>query len=111
MTEGPPGFVANNGGVGFGLDDYERFAPETGSPVRLLWLACRRDSSRLSVGEGITESDLYEGELDEAVREPFAERLLELGLHPADSLWMPVPPWQWTNKVAITFAPDLARRD
>ena len=30
MTEGHPGFVANNGRVGFGLDDYERYAPETG---------------------------------------------------------------------------------
>ena len=111
MTEGHPGFVANNGRVGFGLDDYERFAPETGQPMRLVWLACRRDHSLLSCGEGLSEEELYAGELDAEVRDGFADRLRQLGLDPADYLWLPVHPWQWTNKVAITFAPDLARQD
>ena len=35
----------------------------------------------------------------------------DLGLDPADYLLLPVHPWQWRNKIAITFAPDLARRD
>ena len=39
MTEGHPAFVANNGRIGFGLDDYAAFAPETGEAVRLHWLA------------------------------------------------------------------------
>ena len=30
MTEGHPGFVANNGRIGFGVDDYAAYAPETG---------------------------------------------------------------------------------
>ena len=111
MTEGHPGFVANNGRVGFGLDDYERFAPETGHAVRLVWLACRREASLLSCGEGLTEEDLYAGEHDAGVREVFESRLRALGLDPGDYLMLPVHPWQWTNKVAITFAPDLARRD
>ncbi len=111
MTEGHPGFVANNGRVGFGLDDYERFVPEAGRAVRLVWLACRRDVSRLSCGEGLSEEELYAGELGEAVCEQFTARLRALGLEPEDYLWLPVHPWQWTNKVAITFAPDLARRD
>ena len=32
MTEGHPGFVANNGRIGFGLDDHEAYAPESGAP-------------------------------------------------------------------------------
>ncbi len=111
MTEGHPGFVANNGRIGFGIDDYERWAPESGRPVRLVWLACRREVSELSCGEGIDEAELYGGELDESVREYFTDLLRERGLDPSDYLWLPLHPWQWTNKVAITFAPDLARGD
>lgn len=95
MTEGHPGFVANNGRVGFGADDYAAYAPETGRTVRLHWLAARREHTRLA------------GDLD--VRD---ERMLvDAGLDPADYHLVPVHPWQWRNKIAITFAPDLARRD
>jgi siderophore synthetase component len=111
MTEGHPGFVANNGRIGFGLDDYTRWAPESGRPVRLVWLACRRSASELSCGAGIDEATLYRDELDASVLEYFTGRLRERGLHPAEYLWLPLHPWQWTNKVAITFAPDLARDD
>ena len=45
------------------------------------------------------------------MHEFFRDRLRERGLEPADYLWLPLHPWQWTNKVAITFAPDLARDD
>ncbi|WP_121252181.1 GNAT family N-acetyltransferase [Nocardioides ferulae] len=111
MTEGHPAFVANNGRIGFGLDDYTAYAPETGADVRLVWLAARRAHTRLSLGEGLTEQTLYAEELDAEVRERFAGVLAGLGLDPADYLYLPVHPWQWTNKVAVTFAPDLARRD
>ena len=64
MTEGHPAFVANNGRIGFGLDDYAAYAPETGSDVRLVWLAARREHTRLSLGAGLSEEDLYAAELD-----------------------------------------------
>ncbi|KAA1420283.1 GNAT family N-acetyltransferase [Nocardioides humilatus] len=111
MTEGHPAFVANNGRIGFGLDDYTAFAPEAGATVRLHWVGARRDLSRLTLGEGLTEQSLYAGELAPLTRDRFAGRLRALGLDPADYLYLPVHPWQWTNKLAITFAPDVARRD
>ncbi|GAA1766620.1 GNAT family N-acetyltransferase [Nocardioides hankookensis] len=98
MTEGHPGFVANNGRVGFGADDYAAYAPETGSTVRLHWLAARREHTRLSLGEGMTAP--YDVQL-----------LVDHGLDPEEYALVPVHPWQWDNKIAITFAPDLGRRD
>ncbi|GAA4726449.1 GNAT family N-acetyltransferase [Nocardioides endophyticus] len=100
MTEGHPGFVANNGRIGFGADDYTAYAPETGSAVRLHWLAARRQHTRLSLGAGVREADVLDKEL-----------LHAHGLDPEEYLLLPVHPWQWRNKIAITFAPDLARRD
>ncbi len=111
MTEGHPAFVANNGRIGFGLDDYSAYAPETGEAVRLHWLAARRSATRLTLGAGQSEEGLYDGELAPAVRARFDERLRSLGLDPADYLLLPVHPWQWVNKLAVTFAPDVARRD
>ena len=111
MTEGHPAFIANNGRIGFSLDDYRAYAPETGRPVRLHWLAARRDLTQLSLAAGGTEAGLYDGELAPEVRDRFAGRLRALGLDADDYLLLPVHPWQWQHKLAITFAPDVARRD
>lgn len=111
MTEGHPAFVANNGRIGFGLDDYVAHAPETGAALRLEWVAVRRTLATLSLGAGVEESALYDAELGPRARRRFAARLRALDLDPADHLLLPVHPWQWRNRLAITFAPDLARRD
>jgi siderophore synthetase component len=111
MTEGHPAFVANNGRIGFGADDYAGYAPETGRPVRLVWLAVRRSKAQLSTVPSVDEHELYREELGEEELLRFAGEMARLGLDPVDYLWLPVHPWQWVNKLAITFAPDLARRD
>ena len=111
MTEGHPGFVANNGRIGMGVTEHDRFAPEAARPVRLVWLAVRRELSRLDTGRGRTEEQLWAGELDPAVRSRFRARLTGLGLDPEDYRPLPVHPHQWEHRIAVTFAPDLARRD
>ncbi|WP_394553667.1 GNAT family N-acetyltransferase [Agromyces sp. MMS24-JH15] len=111
MTEGHPGFVANNGRIGFGLDEFRAFAPEAGASVRLVWLAARRDATHLALGRGLDEDALFTGELGTAQLARFAGRLADLGLEASDYRWFPVHPWQWQHRIAVTFAPDLARRD
>jgi siderophore synthetase component len=110
MTEGHPGFVACNGRIGWGVDDYTAYAPETGADVRLHWLAVRRDEALLSLSEGLTEEEHYRAELGEEVLVDFEKRLRDLGLDPGDFLYLPVHPWQWTNRLAVSFAPDVARQ-
>ena len=110
MTEGHPGFVACNGRIGWGVDDYAAYAPEVGADVHLHWLAVRRDEAHLSLSAGLTEEEHYLAELGEDVLVDFEKRLRDLGLDPADHLYLPVHPWQWTNRLAVTFAPDVARR-
>ncbi|WP_165355091.1 IucA/IucC family protein [Nocardioides oleivorans] len=110
MSEGHPGFVACNGRIGFGVDDHAAFAPETGADVRLHWVAVRRDEAQLSLSEGRTEAQHYAEELGTDVLVDFEKRLRDLGLDPVDYLYLPVHPWQWVNRLAVTFAPDVARR-
>lgn len=111
MTEGHPGFVANNGRIGFGVADHAAFAPEAARPFRLVWVAARRSQSHLALGDGLDEAALLRGELDASEQARFTERLEALGEDPAEFHLLPVHPWQWENRVAITFGPDLARRD
>ncbi|MEX5303796.1 GNAT family N-acetyltransferase [Kocuria sabuli] len=111
MTEGHPGFVANNGRIGLGVTEHDRYAPEAARPVRLVWVAARRALSRFDAGRGLDEDALYAGELDPEDLERFRARLTGLGLDPQDYRFLPVHPHQWEHRVTVTFAPDLARRD
>ncbi|CAM5537337.1 Putative siderophore biosynthetic enzyme OS=Streptomyces glaucescens OX=1907 GN=SGLAU_12705 PE=3 SV=1 [Streptomyces glaucescens] len=54
MTEGHPCFVANNGRLGFGIHEYLSYAPETASPIRLVWLAAHRSRAAFTAGPAST---------------------------------------------------------
>ncbi|WP_433293966.1 GNAT family N-acetyltransferase [Actinoplanes sp. CA-030573] len=108
MTEGHPGFVANNGRIGFGLRDHEAYAPEAGRPVRLRWVAIRKSESLFVSAR--PEEDHYRDELGDETLDRFERKLRSEGLDPGDYRYLPVHPWQWEHKIAVTFAPDVARR-
>ncbi|MFF3350347.1 IucA/IucC family protein [Streptomyces sp. NPDC002779] len=110
MTEGHPCFVANSGRLGFAADEYAQYAPETGRTVRLVWLAAHRDRAVFSCGEGLDYQSFVQAELGERQLACFHARLRALGLDPDDYLLMPVHPWQWRHKLAVTFAAELAER-
>ena len=111
MTEGHPAFVAANGRIGFGLDEFRAYAPETAAPIRLVWLAARRSGTHLALGDGLDERTLLDAELGERTLARFAATLAAKGLDPADHHYLPVHPWQWQHRIAITFSADVGRRD
>jgi siderophore synthetase component len=109
MTEGHPCFVANNGRLGFGIHEYLSYAPEAASPVRLVWLAAHRSRAAFTAGVGIDYESFVRQELGEETVDRFHGVLRERGLDPADYLLIPVHPWQWWNKLTVTFAAEVAR--
>ncbi|SFR67707.1 Siderophore synthetase component [Agromyces sp. CF514] len=111
MTEGHPGFVANNGRIGFGVTEYSAFAPEAGEPFKLVWLAARREFTHFALGEGLEAQSFLREQLGRPQLDVFEARLVDAGLDPADYLLLPVHPWQWEHRVSITFAPDLAKQN
>ncbi|MEU1933872.1 IucA/IucC family siderophore biosynthesis protein [Streptomyces coeruleorubidus] len=110
MTEGHPCFVANNGRLGFGIHEYLSYAPETASPVRLVWLAAHRSRAAFTAGVGIEYESFLREELGEETVERFHGVLRDQDLDPADYLLIPVHPWQWWNKLTVTFAAEVARK-
>ncbi|WP_439688659.1 GNAT family N-acetyltransferase [Curtobacterium sp. SP.BCp] len=111
MTEGHPAFVAANGRIGFGLDEYRAYAPESGGRFRYRWLAARREHTHLALAAGRTEEAHWQAELDPATVDRFRDTLERRGLDPDEYTWFPVHPWQWQHRIAVTFAPDLGRQD
>lgn len=110
MTEGHPCFVANSGRLGFGARDQLRYAPEAASPVQLIWLAARRDRATFSAGAGIDYDAFMAAELGKEQLRRFAATLTGLGLDPAGYLLIPVHPWQWWNKLSVSFAGEIAQQ-
>ena len=111
MTEGHPGFIANNGRIGFSLSDYRRWAPENGRATHIEWVAATREHSHLSLGVGLDEAAHYDWALSAEERELFDSRIRTAGRNPEDFHLLPVHPWQADHRLAITFAADIARGD
>ncbi|OKH98551.1 IucA/IucC family protein [Streptomyces sp. CB02923] len=110
MSEGHPCFVANNGRLGFGVHEYHAYAPEAAGPVHLVWLAARRDRSTFTAGEDLDYDRLVRDELGAATLDRFAATLGDLGLDLADYHLIPAHPWQWWNKLSVTFAAEVAQQ-
>ncbi|UED83451.1 IucA/IucC family protein [Streptomyces profundus] len=110
MFEGHPIFVANNGRLGFDSTEYLDYAPETGAPVHLVWLAARRDLATFSAVAGLDYDQLLAQELSADERATLADRMSELGLDLDDFYLLPTHPWQWRNKISVTFAAEVAQR-
>ena len=105
MTEGHPCFVANNGRLGFGIDDYLRYAPEAAQPVRLVWLAAHRDHATFTCTADLDYDALVRQEFPPSTLAAFGE-VVDL----ADYYLFPVHPWQWENRISVTFAGEVAQR-
>ncbi|MET3173099.1 UNVERIFIED_ORG: siderophore synthetase component [Arthrobacter sp. UYCu721] len=110
MTEGHPCFVANNGRLGFGISDYRAFAPETGAPVRLEWIGVHRSKAVFTASAGLDYGAHLAAELGAAALQLFDAEFAAQGVDAAQYFLMPVHPWQWENKLTVTFAAEIAQQ-
>ncbi|WP_199040357.1 IucA/IucC family protein [Glycomyces salinus] len=108
MTGGHPCFVAGSGRLGFTSEDYLAYAPEAGAGTRLLWVAAPREHAVFAAAPGLDFAWLLETQLDADSREYFASMLTDRGLSFDDVFLIPVHPWQWHNKISVTFAAEIA---
>ncbi|WP_299118880.1 GNAT family N-acetyltransferase [uncultured Tenacibaculum sp.] len=111
MTEGHPGFVANNGRIGFDSSDYRSYAPEAGNSFSLLWLAGHKSKAVFSAIESLPYETLIQKELDAETIAQFNQIIEGKGYKAEDYLFLPIHPWQWFNKLANIFSPEVAKGD
>nr|WP_113864994.1 IucA/IucC family siderophore biosynthesis protein [Brenneria salicis]NMN90576.1 aerobactin synthase [Brenneria salicis ATCC 15712 = DSM 30166]RBP66933.1 aerobactin synthase [Brenneria salicis ATCC 15712 = DSM 30166]RLM32097.1 aerobactin synthase IucC [Brenneria salicis ATCC 15712 = DSM 30166] len=107
LLSGHPKFVFNKGRRGWGLDDLRRYAPEYRQTFRLHWLAVRRECAVWSHDDEVSMDTLLQSAMNETERQRFQQHWQALGLTEA---WLPMPahPWQWWQKIALHFLPQLA---
>lgn len=108
MTEGHPCFVANSGKNGFNIDDFAAFSPEANAPVKLLWIAGHRSKATFTAIESLDYQKVLQQELSSENITLFENVLKFQDLNVDDYYFFPVHPWQWFNKLALIFAPDIA---
>ncbi|RLM28280.1 aerobactin synthase IucC [Brenneria alni] len=110
LLSGHPKFVFNKGRRGWGLDDLQRYAPEYGQTFRLHWLAVKREKMVWSSDEAVSLEDLLQSAMDDVELQRFQQRWQVLEL---TDEWLPMPvhPWQWRQKIALHFLPQLAENE
>ena len=108
MTEGHPCFVANSGKNGFNIDDFAAYSPEANAPIQLLWLAGHRSKATFSGIENLDYQKVLQQELSAETIAVFENVIVSQGYDIDDYYFFPVHPWQWFNKLALIFAPDIA---
>lgn len=109
MTEGHPGFIANNGRIGFDSADYRSYAPETGNSFPILWLAGHVNTTKYAAIDQLSYDQLITQELDQEIQNTFHQIIKEKGYNPDEYRFIPMHPWQWFNKLASIFSPQIAK--
>ena len=105
--EGHPWITYNKGRLGWGYDDYRRYAPEMKEPVKLSWVAVRKTASTFVATDGVDHDSLVRGELGDRY-EVFRDRLASKGLDPESYHLLPVHDWQWEHSVVPLFPDHIA---
>lgn len=108
MTEGHPTFVANNGRIGFDTLDYPIYAPEAAHAQSIIWVAVVRRNATFTAMQGLDYNRLMREELGAETIAGFKSILEAKGLDPDAYYFMPVHPWQWFNRISMSFAAEIA---
>ena len=108
--DGHPWITYNKGRLGWGYDDYRRYAPERKVPVTLSWAAVSREKATFVGTEDVDHDSLVRSELGDTYG-TFRDRLTDRGLDPDAYYFLPVHDWQWDNSVVPLFPDDIASDD
>lgn len=108
LLDGHPKAVVNKGRIGWGADEYARYATESGKTVQPLWLAVVADRAVTGRGAGWDWHALLEQSL-----EPGERRRLDTACRRQDVDWtghvpVPVHPWQWQRHIRHHYAGEIA---
>lgn len=111
LLDGHPKLLANKGRLGWGAEELEAYAPESGNPFRLRFVAVRRGHCTVAEREGTGQSDRLDACLDADARTELERRMAARGVDPETFVVLPVHPWQWQHCIRTQYAESLARGD
>jgi siderophore synthetase component len=105
---GHPWITYNKGRIGFGYDDYLRFAPEQKQEIQLSWIAVAKQIASFHSLDTLGFNDVMKQELSGETLAAFEKELTSQELSAADYYYIPVHEWQWMNIIVPLFAEYIA---
>ncbi|MFP3121641.1 IucA/IucC family siderophore biosynthesis protein [Ectobacillus funiculus] len=108
---GHPWITYNKGRIGFGYDDYIKYAPEQKKKVQLSWIAIHKKIGSFHSVEGLSYESVIEKELDGKTIQLFQKKLVTKGVQAEDYYFMPIHVWQWNNVIVSMFAAEIANKE
>ncbi|MED4211054.1 IucA/IucC family siderophore biosynthesis protein [Priestia megaterium] len=105
---GHPWITYNKGRIGFGYDDYLRFAPEQKQKIQLSWIAVAKQIASFHSLDTLGFDDVMKQELSGETLAEFEKKLTSQDLLAADYYYIPVHEWQWMNVIVPLFAEYIA---
>ncbi|WP_320670861.1 IucA/IucC family protein [Patulibacter defluvii] len=108
---GHPWIVANKGRMGFDGHDLLAYAPESQPRLALPWLAVRAERAQTAALDGLDHESVIAEQVGEEGLAELRQRAAAAGLDPDAARFLPVHPWQLSERVLALHAGDLARRD
>jgi siderophore synthetase component len=106
--EGHPWILVNKGRLGFGAPEQRQLAPEAGKAQALIWLAARKEAAECHTVRGLAYRAFLAHELGPEL-DALEARMRALGLEPEGHVLLPVHAWQYTQKIVVQYAEEIAR--
>ncbi|WP_028782317.1 IucA/IucC family protein [Thalassobacillus devorans] len=107
---GHPWITYNKGRIGFGYDDYVKFAPEQQKETSLFWIAVHKERASFQSTKDTSYDNLLHDELSMEEKVQFEQLLQEQEVDPEEYFLLPVHEWQWKNIIIQQFAQDISRK-
>ncbi|MFG6116123.1 IucA/IucC family protein [Halobacillus sp. MO56] len=107
---GHPWITYNKGRIGFGYDDYVKFAPEMQKETKLFWVAVDKERASFQSTADTNYYKLLHEELSSEEKQEFKQVLQEQEVDPLEYFFLPVHEWQWKNVLIQQYAQDLSNK-
>jgi aerobactin synthase len=108
--DGHPKFAFNKGRRGWGSDDLKLYAPESERAFQLGWVAVEHSILQLATNGSVSWQELLNASINESERKTLDSIVASYGVDIADYCYVPVHPWQWSNKLSLLFIHEMAEK-
>ncbi|MZG58631.1 IucA/IucC family protein [Photobacterium lucens] len=108
--DGHPKFAFNKGRRGWNSDDLKLYAPESERAFQLGWVAVEHSILQLATNDSVSWQELLNASMNESDRKTMDSIVSSYGVDIADYSYVPVHPWQWTNKLSLLFIREMAEK-
>ncbi|WP_051251166.1 IucA/IucC family protein [Paenibacillus harenae] len=110
LMDGHPYHPCYKSRIGFSVSDHYAYGPEFEAEVKPVWIALCKELAGQHVLSGLAYRDILLLELGEGQLSQFDSVLREHNREPAEYVYLPVHPWQWTHRVLQVFSMELRNK-